>query len=747
MANQLQRAAFRRRVFYGVAIFALFTLSLFWRGKLAVPFSTDLGVSRWLTNRSVLAQAKTLELRELDMGDPEIAGETARLAFVGARGMIVTALWTAAIEKQKRGEFDQFEILARAVTTLQPHFITPWVFQSWNIAYNISVENDKLGDMYFYIARGIELLSEGDRQNTKTFYEPGTPPRQVGSPDMRYQLGFYYQNKFSVSDKVQTLRSLMQLSCIKPQDRSRSALETDAGGERRVDEVAFRRFCEANPQLVRRLRVKLNCERPADVVQFLADNASIPTLYSPEGERLGPSQQFPILPSRFPEGPLEYTPESEFTDTFDAFHAARAWFLYSLPVLPPPKKDEQGDPLPWRSPKPGEYDASRYRMPRSPALVIFRQQGPRAQTYLANRLADEGWFDSTSAWEVDDGAGATTRWFPPTPSGESVALKTADGSQVEWQRAFDMWDEHGERTAMKMSDTRRQVLMERAETPVTPTSLLPELSPAELAERGLTVPRVEAHNALVYYDQNRSVTNFAYFLATANAEKADITVAARKLFWAADQARASGRNNLAVTLYRQALAQWRYVLATFKDFHRPANSEATEEATYESEMKLLALLKEDGAVRERARKVAEASAAVLGPLASRTGDDYLQAVAEDEAGLQTVVEAVESVYPKLQLAPGDPREELMRRVGRAREAAGAFGGGVFSTPAVTGEAVPRAVVDAGFAWMKEYKTKPVGVGDSGAAWVRPEVKQAIRQRLGLVRAAPTAPPAGPETQQ
>ena len=81
MANKLQQDAFRRRVIYGVTIFALFGLSMFWRGKLAVPFSGQVGASRWFSERSVLAQAEKLELRELDQGDPEIAGETARLAL------------------------------------------------------------------------------------------------------------------------------------------------------------------------------------------------------------------------------------------------------------------------------------------------------------------------------------------------------------------------------------------------------------------------------------------------------------------------------------------------------------------------------------------------------------------------------------------------------------------------------------------------------------------------------------------
>ena len=34
-------------------------------------------------------------------------------------------------------------------------------------------------------------------------------------------------------------------------------------------------------------------------------------------------------------------------DAFDAFHAARAWYAYSLTVVPPPKTDETGEPMPW----------------------------------------------------------------------------------------------------------------------------------------------------------------------------------------------------------------------------------------------------------------------------------------------------------------------------------------------------------------------------------------------------------------
>ena len=135
--------------------------------------------------------------------------------LTGSRGFAVAYLWHSAIEKQKRNDFHELEKRIGAVTQLQPHFITPWIFQSWNIAYNVSVEMHGSGDMYYYIARGIELLAEGERRNSHTIRHPVVGERKLGSPDIRYQIAFYYQNKFGVSDQVEVLRCLFQLSCIR----------------------------------------------------------------------------------------------------------------------------------------------------------------------------------------------------------------------------------------------------------------------------------------------------------------------------------------------------------------------------------------------------------------------------------------------------------------------------------------------------------------------------------------------------
>jgi hypothetical protein len=607
MAHPIQQAAVRRKIGYFVALVALFTVTLFWRGKLAVPFSRDVAAAQWLTDRSVLGQAERLELRELDQGDPEVTGSLARLSLVGVRGPVITGLWWAANEKQKRNEWHELELLVKAVIRLQPNFLTPWLFQGWNIAYNVSVENDKLGDMFHFIARGIDLIAEGDRLNTKTVRLADGTDRKIGSPDLRHTVGFFYQNKFGVSDKVNTLRCLMQLAAVAPGDRQAAFLNPDGT----VNPDQFRAWCEKHPQLVRRLKTKLNCNSPEDVLQFLRDNEKIPSLFKPgTNEKADPEAQFPVLPPPFVEGPDEYHAGREFDDRFDAFHAARAWFTHANTVVPPARTDETGEPLPWATPRPGdpELDPFLHRVPRQPTLIIFKIAPARAQHYLAERLAKEGWFDDQSTWSPADG-GSAGSWFGPA-AGE-VQLKAGTDSRREYERAWVLWDYAGRAWGLVLDPDRLARLTERSKrVPFPASSLPPELSPEELAAAGIDPADMTARKALVYYEQNRHITNFAFFLDSSLAEKDPLTVRARRLLFEADQARQAAENVRATRLYAEALARWREVLAAYPRFHR-TQGETVEEQTYEYELSLINLVKEDGAVRDRAARAADALRAVV----------------------------------------------------------------------------------------------------------------------------------------
>ncbi len=702
---------------YFAAILGLFTLSMFWRGTIPIPLSSARAsesssaiqkTANRVASRTILNQALNLDLRELEEGEQELEGSAFRLALVGSRGLVVAYLWSSTIEAQKRNDFHKMEGLIRQVTQLQPHFITPWIFQSWNITYNVSVEMQGSGDMYFYIASGIALLAEGEKRQGKTEADG----RRLGSPDMRYQIAFYYQNKFGVSDNVEVLRCLFQLSCISPDDRNPD--EFEEGPERVVNQKKFREFCEKYPHLVRRLRGErrgtggdqatskkieesLKCDSPKDIIQFLRENKDVQSRYKFAKELNSPYQQFPVLPPKF--GEIEANPASVTGDDFTAFKTARAWYAYSLVPLPEnwPPKDANDKPLPSGTPQPGEYDASKYRVPRQPMLIIFCQGAPRAQSYQAEMEQKEGWFDD-EGWRIDNPADSpATWWFPDDPARPTRPLDLVFGntrrwSLEQWREAATMWTTHGERYGLVIEPARLDNYAKDAAR-----------QPSESAPPDVIQRWQQAKTAVFYYSQNRQVTNFPYFLAGALGEsKVDqagrpATVLARKTLWQAEQARRLG-NKLgprgAIALYREGLELWKQVLAGDKEFHRPGgNSDKTDEETYAYELAYLRMLvQDDKPTRDRAAEM---------------GRDVV---------------SVFSVLPFPAAASG--------RFTELRD------------------------VQEEFKWHIAEKVispfaRPIGENDGvtderrGGPWVREEVKSAVRVQQGVQRKSLTTPPPQP----
>jgi len=198
MGSQFQQQSLRRKVIYTVLILFLFTATLVLR-QVNASF-------RGVQIEGIDAQARNLEIHEESLGEVELTGSALRLSLSGMRGVAVCGLWWTATQKQMKQQWNELDLIVRSLTKLQPHFIRPWLFQSWNLAYNVSVESDRIRDKYFFMYRGIELLAEGERQNKN-------------DPDLRYNLGFYNQHKIGLSDEATTLRCLFEMSCIDPLER------------------------------------------------------------------------------------------------------------------------------------------------------------------------------------------------------------------------------------------------------------------------------------------------------------------------------------------------------------------------------------------------------------------------------------------------------------------------------------------------------------------------------------------------
>jgi hypothetical protein len=100
----------------------------------------------------------------LENAPPVLAFTT--VALGGFRGLISNFLWIRANDLQLDDKFFEAAQLADWITDLEPHFTQVWIFQAWNMTYNISVKFKDFSDRWRWVERGIELLrDQGLRYN------------------------------------------------------------------------------------------------------------------------------------------------------------------------------------------------------------------------------------------------------------------------------------------------------------------------------------------------------------------------------------------------------------------------------------------------------------------------------------------------------------------------------------------------------------------------------------------------------
>lgn len=107
-------------------------------------------------------------LPPLENAPPMLAFTT--VALGGFRGLIANMLWIRASDLQEQDKFFEMVQLADWITKLQPHFVSVWVNQAWNMSYNISVKFNDPRDRWPWVRRGIELLRDEALQ-----YNPNEP--------------------------------------------------------------------------------------------------------------------------------------------------------------------------------------------------------------------------------------------------------------------------------------------------------------------------------------------------------------------------------------------------------------------------------------------------------------------------------------------------------------------------------------------------------------------------------------------
>src|SRR3954453_14242083 len=115
----------------------------------------------------------------------------------GFRGIVANYLWIRAEENKRDHDWDRLKANVDLITKLQPHFLSIWTFQGWNLAYNVSVEWDAPEDKYDWIKQGIKFVQKGVDNNRR-------------SPDLIWDTAWFYYHKLGFSDESIILRRLFR---------------------------------------------------------------------------------------------------------------------------------------------------------------------------------------------------------------------------------------------------------------------------------------------------------------------------------------------------------------------------------------------------------------------------------------------------------------------------------------------------------------------------------------------------------
>jgi hypothetical protein len=143
-------------------------------------------------------EKKRKDLGEAAIGQIDTGSFMMKLFLLGGfRGIVANYLWIRADENKRDHDWDRLKANVDLITKLQPHFLSIWTFQGWNLAYNVSVEWDAPEDKYEWIKQGIKFVQQGVEHNRR-------------SPDLIWDTAWFYYHKLGFSDESIILRRLFR---------------------------------------------------------------------------------------------------------------------------------------------------------------------------------------------------------------------------------------------------------------------------------------------------------------------------------------------------------------------------------------------------------------------------------------------------------------------------------------------------------------------------------------------------------
>ncbi len=197
----IRNANFRRKVIYMSAIAAL----LFPLYQVGAPSSMQENQTQEgrmqefeIAGGGVLAQMRQEHgLAASSLGDIDPASETMKLATLGMRGVATCILAQRVNYFFKVEDWDNVKVTLNQAAKLQPHVISFWEFQGWNVAFNISVQFDDYRDRSHWIKKGIDFLIEGSQYNRQ-------------EPRLLSRVAWFFEQKIGRSDEKRQFRRLFR---------------------------------------------------------------------------------------------------------------------------------------------------------------------------------------------------------------------------------------------------------------------------------------------------------------------------------------------------------------------------------------------------------------------------------------------------------------------------------------------------------------------------------------------------------
>lgn len=125
----------------------------------------------------------------------QLAADFPRLTLGGFRGFLAPFLWQRAEELKNERQWHELGTLYNLIAKLEPYFVSVYIFNGWNEAYNLSAQWHSIDRKYQWVLRGLDYLYDGE------YYNPN-------HPDILYEISQMYFMKIGNSYERITYRQM-----------------------------------------------------------------------------------------------------------------------------------------------------------------------------------------------------------------------------------------------------------------------------------------------------------------------------------------------------------------------------------------------------------------------------------------------------------------------------------------------------------------------------------------------------------